>query len=179
MGETEMRALSPVLSVITAATLMLPTTGAHAGTILKVGGTLSRANEVPPTASSGDDLVLVVLNRTTQTIEIRGSFSNLTTIATAAHIHCCAPLGKNVGVATTTPAFAGFPLGATSGSFDLTFSLRNPSFYNPAFVVAIDGTIEGAEKALEAGIEAGLSYFDIHTTKFPGGEIRSQLLAVP
>jgi len=174
-----MQALHRFSRVITAATLMLPTTGAHAGTILNVGGTLSGANEVPPTASSGVGSVLVVLHKRSQTIEIKGSFRNLTTSATAAHIHCCAPLGTNVGAATAMPAFAGFPLKVTSGSFELAFSLTNPSFYNPAFVLAVDGTSEGAEAALEAGIEAGLSYFSIHTTKFPSGEIRSQLVTVP
>ena len=31
------------------------------------------------------------------------------------------------------PAFAGFPLGVTSGTYDHTFSLLDPTFYNPAF----------------------------------------------
>ncbi len=52
-----------------------------------------------------------------------------------AHIHCCAPLGTNAGVATTVPAFAGFPLGVTQGTYlSQLFSLEDSSFYNPAFV---------------------------------------------
>jgi CHRD domain len=41
------------------------------------------------------------------------------------------------------------------------------------------GTIAQAEAALIAGIEGGLTYFNIHTSEFPGGEIRGQLTAVP
>ena len=40
------------------------------------------------------------------------------------------------------------------------------------------GTIPLAEAALVAGIEAGQSYFNIHTVMFSGGEIRSQLFAL-
>src|SRR5262249_11633006 len=97
-----------------------------------------------------------------------------------AHIHCCAPLGTNVGVATTLPAFAGFPLGVTQGVYlSPLFSLLDPTFYNPAFVTLEGGTIPQAEMALIAGIENGLTYFNIHTTQNPGGEIRTQLLPIP
>ena len=66
--------------------------------------------------------------------------SGLTSNDMAAHIHCCAPLGTNVGVATTVPAFPGFPLGVTSGTYSsVVFDLTQPTIYNPAFV-----TLEGA-----------------------------------
>ena len=55
------------------------------------------------------------------------------------------------------------------------FSLLDPAFYNPAFVAA-EGGLPGAEASLVAGIEDGQAYFNIHTTQFPGGEIRTQLL---
>jgi len=41
------------------------------------------------------------------------------------------------------------------------------------------GTIAQAEAALIAGIEGGVTYFNIHTAANPGGEIRGQLTAVP
>ena len=40
----------------------------------------------------------------------------------------------------------------------------------------MQGGMEQAEAALIAGIENGLTYFNIHTTQNPGGEIRTQLL---
>jgi hypothetical protein len=35
------------------------------------------------------------------------------------------------------------------------------------------------EAALIGGIESGLTYFNIHTTQFPGGELRTELLPIP
>jgi hypothetical protein len=66
------------------------------------------------------------------------SFSGLLGTTTASHIHCCTPtpLSGTAGVATTTPTFAGFPLGVTSGTYMNTLDLTLASSYNPAFVTA-------------------------------------------
>jgi hypothetical protein len=84
-------------------------------------------------------------------------------------------------VATTTPTFAGFPLGVTSGMYSNVLNLTLASSFNPAYVTANGGTPASAEAALEAGIVAGTAYFNIHSTSFPGGEIRGFLVpaAVP
>lgn len=98
-----------------------------------------------------------------------------------AHIHCCTavPLAGVAGVATQTPAFAGFPIGVTSGAYTSPiFDLADASTYNSAFVTA-QGSIANAEAALAAGLAAGQAYFNIHSTVFPGGEIRGFLVAVP
>jgi hypothetical protein len=168
----------------TAALSMLPVSAAHAD-VIDLFANLSGANEVPPRASSGTGLAEVVLNTTAQTIEINVTFSGLTSNDNAAHIHCCAPLGTNAGVATTLPTFGHFgpqpefPLGVTSGAYDQTFSLLDANFYNPAFVTANGGTVAGAEAALIAGLESQMTYFNIHTVNFPGGEIRAQLVPGP
>jgi hypothetical protein len=172
--------LSTALVLIGALTLQAP--AAHAIPMTFVGN-LSAANEVPPpvVVSAGTGLATVVLDPTAQTIQINATFSGLTSNDVAAHIHCCAPLGTNAGVATTVPAFPGFPLGVTSGSYtSAVFDLTQPLIYNPAFVTA-QGGLPQAEAALIAGILAGQSYFNIHTVNFGGGEIRSQLFpaAVP
>jgi hypothetical protein len=85
-------------------------------------------------------------------------------------------LPGNFIVATTTPTFAGFPLGVTSGTYDNILDLTLASSYNPAFVTDEGGTTAGAEAALEAAIEAGTAYLNIHTSMFPGGEIRGILV---
>jgi hypothetical protein len=143
-------------------------------------GSLAGANEVPTVASPGTGSATVVLDSTAQTIRVNATFSGLTSNDVAAHIHCCAPLGTNAGVATTVPAFPGFPLGVTSGSYSsAVFDLTQPTIYNPAFVTLEGGTIPQAEAALIAGIEHGMTYLNIHTTNNPGGEIRGQLEPVP
>ena len=173
-----LKALIPLPAlVMTVAALMLPAPAAHAIPI-PFGGILSGANEVPPVDTPGAGSVTVVLDPTAQTIQILASFFGLTAPDTAAHIHCCQTMpGTNVGVATTVPAFAGFPLGVTQGTYlSPIFSLADPSFYNPVFVNMFPGGLPEAEAALIAGIENGLTYFNIHTAPNPGGEIRTQLL---
>jgi len=165
------------LAIATALTLLVP--AAHA-ILMTFVGNLSAANEVPPVASPGTGLATVVLDPTAQTIQINVTFSGLTSNDVAAHIHCCAPLGTNAGVATTVPAFPGFPLGVTSGTYSsAVFDLTQPTIYNPAFITLQGGTIPLAEAALIGGIENGMTYLNIHTVNFAGGEIRGQLFPTP
>jgi len=165
-----------VLAVATALMLLVP--AAYAIPVTFVGN-LTGANEVPPVPSSATGLATVVLDAAAQTLQINATFSGLTSNTNAAHIHCCAPLGTNAGVATTVPAFPGFPLGVTSGTFSsAVFDLTQPTIYNPAFVT-LQGGLTQAEAALIAGILNGTTYLNIHTVNFPGGEIRGQLQAVP
>ena len=165
-----------VLAVATALMLLVP--AAYAIPVTFVGN-LTGANEVPPVPSSATGLATVVLDAAAQTLQINATFSGLTSNTNAAHIHCCAPLGTNAGVATTVPAFPGFPLGVTSGTYSsVVFDLTQPTIYNPAFVT-LQGGLTQAEAALIAGILNGTTYLNIHTVNFPGGEIRGQLEAVP
>ena len=165
-----------VLAVATALMLLVP--AAYAIPVAFVGN-LTGANEVPPVPSPGTGFAAVVLDPTAQTLQVNATFSGLTSNTSAAHIHCCAPLGTNAGVATTVPAFPGFPLGVTSGSFtSAVFDLTQPTIYNPAFVT-LQGGLTQAEAALIAGILNGTTYLNIHTVNFQGGEIRGQLEPVP
>ena len=136
-------------------------------------------NEVPANNSPGTGLATIILDPMAQTLQVNATFSGLTSNDVAAHIHCCAPLGTNAGVATTLPAFPGFPLGVTSGTYSsAVFDLTQPTIYNPAFVT-MEGGLPQAEAALIAGIEGEQTYFNIHTVNFGGGEIRSQLAPAP
>jgi hypothetical protein len=168
-----------VIPLVIAAALTPPVPAAYAIPITFVAN-LTGANEVPPVASPGTGFAAVVLDPTAQTLQVNATFSGLTSNTSAAHIHCCAPLGTNAGVATTVPAFPGFPLGVTSGTYSsVVFDLTQPTIYNPAFVTLQGGTIPLAEAALIAGIQNGTTYLNIHTVNFPGGEIRGQLEPVP
>jgi hypothetical protein len=134
----------------------------------------------PPGGRTGTGNVTVWFDPDADTLRVQATFSGLSGTTTASHIHCCTPLPfvGDAGVATTVPTFPGFPLGVMSGSFDQTYNTALAGTYNPAFVTANGGTPTSAEAALLAGMLAGRSYFNIHTTTFGGGEIRARL-AVP
>ncbi len=114
-------------------------------------------------------------------MRVEASFSGLLGNVTASHIHCCTalPSAGTIGVATPIPSFPGFPSGVTAGTYDQTFDLTAASSYNPAFVTNNGGTLSTAMNTLLAGIGAGKSYLNIHTSQFPGGEIRGFLQPVP
>jgi hypothetical protein len=137
---------------------------------------LSSANENPPhPTSSGTGTAFVTWDTTTNLMTVEVTFSGLSAGTTASHIHCCVAAPANTGVATTLPTFPGFPLAVMSGTYSHTFNMLDPGSYNPAFVTAHGGTAASAAAALFAGLMAGQAYLNIHTTAFPGGEIRGFL----
>ena len=142
-------------------------------------GTLTGSQEVPPTGSAGTGTAVVTLDTATNLLTVNVTFAGLGSPTIASHIHCCAPPGTNALVATAVPTFPGFPLGVTSGTYLMTFDLTAASTYNPAFITAHGGTVAGAQAAFIAGLISGQTYLNVHTSQFPGGEIRGQLRAVP
>jgi hypothetical protein len=153
--------------------------GLNYGATITFSAPLTAANENPPTASSGTGFTTVSLDTVTQLLSINITFSDLTTGTTAAHIHCCIAPPGNAGVATVVPAFPGFPLGVTSGTYSGVLDLTMAASYNPAFITANGGTVASAEAVFVAGLENDMTYLNIHTTMFPGGEIRAFLTPEP
>ncbi len=143
---------------------------AHADTIYTA--TLLGSNEVPPTGSTATGSATITLSG--DILSVFESFTGLTTSASAAHIHCCGPVGVNEIVAVP---FTSFP-SATSGTYNMTFDLTLPSTYNSAFVTLEGGTAAAAEAALIAALNSGMAYANIHDANFPGGEIRGQIAAI-
>ena len=141
--------------------------------------TLTGSQEVPPSGSPGIGSALVTLDTVTNILTVNVSFAGLVSPTIAAHIHCCAGPGVNAMVATAVPTFPGFPLGVTTGTYLMSFDLTSASTYNPAFITAHGGTVASAQAAFITGLTNGLTYLNIHTQQFPGGEIRGQLAAVP
>src|SRR2546425_737445 len=126
-----MRALTLLLALMAAP--MLAALPAHAIPV-PLSTTLSGANEVPPIVSPGTGQVRASLDAAANTLFLNVTFSGLLANTSAAHIHCCAPLGTNAAVATTVPAFPGFPLGVTAGSYSQTLDLTSVGSYNPQFI---------------------------------------------
>ena len=144
---------------------------------------LTGAAEAVANDSPGTGNAIVTFDDDADSLRVQVTFRDLRAGVTAAHIHCCTalPLALNLtaGVATTTPTFTGFPSGVTAGEYDHTFDLTLASSFNAAFVTANGGNLESAGDALGAGLAAGKAYLNIHTSLFPGGEIRGFLVPEP
>ena len=116
--------------------------------------TLSGLNEVPPvTSTTATGTIVASLN--CRTLTLSGSFSGLSSAFQAAHIHLGAvgvngPVIYPLNVVTLLPNTAGNLLRANN-SFTLT-------------------------KDQLAALKAGGLYINVHSSNFPGGEIRSQIL---
>ena len=145
--------------------------------VLTYSANLDGPSESPPNASPGTGAAVVVIDDVANTMHVHVTFAGLLGTTTASHIHAATAvaLTGTAGVATTTPTFPGFPLGVTSGTYDVVLDLTLASSYNAAFVTANGGTPASAETALLAAIAAGKSYLNIHSTVVPGGEIRGFL----
>jgi hypothetical protein len=171
-----MRFLRSAILTLAAAAVALP---AHAVTIYTAS--LTGLAESPPNASPGTGSAQVDYDSLAHTLRVQVTFSGLLGTTTASHIHAATavPFTGTVGVATTVPTFAGFPLGVTSGTYDNTLDLTLASSFNPAFVTAHGGTLTNAEAALAAALADGMAYLNIHTTVVPAGEIRGFLVPEP
>jgi CHRD domain-containing protein/PEP-CTERM motif-containing protein len=144
--------------------------------------TLNGPSEAPPNISPGTGFATVVLDAAAHTMTVSATFAGLTAGTTASHVHCCTavPFTGAAGVSTQVPSFSTFPLSVTSGTMPITtYDMTLASTWNPAFITANGGTTAGAEAAFLSGVSAGRAYFNIHTTAFPGGEIRGFLVPEP
>jgi len=145
---------------------------------------LTGPSETPPNASPGTGYATVVIDASAHTMSVDVSFFGLVAGTTAAHIHVInGPGDGNTSdtagpIATTTPTFAGFPSGVTSGSYSNLLDTTLAGSYNPSFVTN-SGSIAAAESALFSAIIQGRAYFNIHSNTFPGGEIRGFFQPVP
>ena len=148
---------------------------------VQYAASLSGTTEFPSNNSPGSGQVLVTIDLDTALMRGQSSFAGLLGTTTAAHIHCCTAspgAAETSPVATQVPSFADFPTGVTSGTYDHTFDMTQASSWNPAFVTA-QGGIANALGALLAGLASGRAYFNIHSTIFPGGEIRGFPAVIP
>lgn len=114
-------------------------------------GSLSGASEVPPNASTAGGIVLLKLNMVSNAVELHGNYSGLSASISASHIHQAAA-GAN-GPVVLNLANTGGINGNLSGS----------------------GTLSDPQ---ESELLAGNMYVNVHTSSFPGGEIRAQLMPV-
>ena len=137
---------------------------------------LNGANVIPPNASPATGDAVLTYDPIAHTLRVQYEFSGLTGTSTGAHLHCCQEPPMNSLVAVF---FAGFPIGVTAGSYDQTLDLTSAGTWNAAFLTTWGGgTTSGAEAALSPLMRMGWAYVCVHTTDFPGSEIRDHLISV-
>jgi hypothetical protein len=167
--------------VLAAAAVFAPAAMAETTTFRS---TMSGPSEVPPNSSPGYGVAEIIIDDVAHTMTMMIPFNDLLGGTTAAHIHCCVgtpldPLGV-ADPATETPTLTGFPLGVTTGVYNVTMDLLDPTTYSTGFLTANGGSAAAAETAFLAGILGNTAYLNIHTNLYPGGEIRGYLVnAIP
>ena len=133
--------------------------------------TLTGAQEAPPVATPATGTGTFVWNQAANTFSVNLTWSGLLAPTGGpmppGHIHVAPP-----GVAgPVVLPFVNFPVGVTSGSYSNTFNLLD-------LTADARATLATALTTLSAGGVTN-AYANIHTTQFPGGEIRGQLAVVP
>ena len=135
------------------------------------------APEVPGATGSG--FVTVDYDTDANTLLINANWSGLSGTTTVAHIHCCTatPGTGTIGVAVTPVTLPGFPEGLPAGTYTSPLlDLDDPTTFTAAFITNFaGGDAANADDVLLAGFNAGLAYFNIHSSTFGGGEIRGFL----
>ena len=110
---------------------------------------LDANQEVPANASPGTGTVTLTLDVGAGTIQADGTYQNLLGNASTSHLHA-APAGSNGAVMV--------PLNASGGTSGTIFA---------------GGAVNASQIAT---ILAGNSYANVHSSMFPGGEIRGQAI---
>ena len=129
---------------------MIVATPARAA-IVQFTATLDGAQQVPPSGSAGTGSGTFVMDTVANTMSVSITYSGLGSAVILGHIHGAAPPGMNAGI---------------------IFPFANPN--SP-----VNETWNNISNTDEASVIAGLTYANIHTTGFVGGEIRGQILRTP
>lgn len=105
-------------------------------------------NEVPPVDTPATGRVVAVLDKNTRLLRWKLSFTGLHGAATAGHFHGPAAIGSNAGIALTL-------------HMPLTSAQEGRATLTPAQAAAL---------------LAGKWYANVHSSAYPNGEIRGQLI---
>jgi hypothetical protein len=140
---------------------------APVNTTVTFTASLSGANEVPANASTATGTFTATLDTATYAFTYDITFTGLSGTVNNGHIHGPAAAGVNSGTTINFNTLAGatFSFGLSAGTAHGSTTLNAGN--------QITATVNG--DSLRKLMLAGLTYANIHTTAFPGGEIRGQI----
>lgn len=147
-----------------ATALVLNLAGLASAQEVRMAATLTGGEETPGLLTGAVGTAEVVVDTVRRSVTVVLSLFNLPTGSTAGHIH----VGPK-GVAGPVVLDFGFPAGRT-GDLGLTLTLTQRDFRpRPEIgIVTMDDAIQA--------IVGGNAYVNIHTSAFPAGEVRGQIL---
>ena len=164
-----------LIAVITAATLVLGVVGVAMANGNGNGKNAFRASlggyqEVPAISTTGTGSLNLTLNSAGTELAYTLTFSGLSGNAAAAHIHFAQP-GVNGGIVAdlcggTKPACPAAVAGTVSGVITSANILAS---------AAAQGITAGEFAEVLKAMRAGVTYANVHTGLFSGGEIRGQI----
>lgn len=126
---------------------LIPVGSASHAETLKISAELNGGSETPPNDSKGTGNLTGTYDPSSKKLTWDVTYSGLTGPATVAHFHAPAPVGKPAGV-----------------EIPITGNVSSP--------------IKGEATLTEAqakNLTDGLTYFNVHTSKNPKGELRGQV----
>ncbi len=147
-----------------ATALILTLAGPVAAQEVRMAAALTGGEETPGLLTGALGTADVTVDSVRRSVTVVLNLFNIPTGSTAGHIH----VGPK-GVAGPIVLDFGFPAGRT-GDLALTFTLTNRDFR-----ARPDIGINTIDDAIQA-IVGGNAYVNVHTTGFPAGEIRGQIL---
>lgn len=122
--------------------------GSASADVHVLNASMDGAQEVPPAPTTATGSAVITVDDVSGYVQVSGSYTGLNAAAAAAHLHGPAAPGSNAGILLALTA-----TGGTSGTFSGAGLLTSTQV---------------------SAILSGMSYVNVHTGSFPGGEIRGQ-----
>jgi hypothetical protein len=173
-----MKKLGLSIVVVAAGLALVAPASGHDGRRRHLKASLKGFNENPTLSTTGHGTFRAVINDDDTAIEYHLNYADLMAPVLQSHIHLGAVFvngGVSVFLCGTTsfPGPAGTPTCPATGApgDEATGTITAASVIGPTG----QGIAPGEFAELIKAIRAGVTYANVHTTQFPGGEIRGQI----
>ncbi len=164
-----------LLASVAAATL---TASVAQGAIIQYVAMLNGPSESPPNSSPATGSATFDYDTVTNLLTMEVSFYGLVGTTTVAHIHADTAVA-GTGTAGVAIGLTGWTTGLRSGSYNRNFNMMSTATYGSSYLAAHGGTAASATTDLLAAMSNGRAYLNLHSTAYPGGEIRGFIYQVP